>query len=214
MKPSLVILAAPSGAGKTTIARALVDSRDDIAFSVSATTRSIRDGEEDGIDYHFLSREEFDRRVENDEFLEHAVYGGQAYGTLHNVVNSIIASGQHVILDIEVQGAEIVRQRRSDVVSIFILPPTARDLVDRLEGRKTESPRELGKRLRAAIGELRHAVQFDFTVTNADVAQAVAEVASIIDSEERQSGRIGNLQKHLAELSSGLEEELARLPAE
>ena len=214
MKPCLVILSAPSGAGKTTIARALVASRDDIAFSVSATTRPIRGAAKDGVDYHFLSREDFDRRVENGEFLGDAVYGGQSYGTLDGEVNDIIASGRHAILDIEVQGAEIVRQRRSDVVSIFILPPTARDLVERLDGRKTESPVELGKRLRAAIGELKHAVAFDYTVTNVDVVQTVAEVASIIDSEERQSGHIGNLQKHLEELSSGLEEESARLPAE
>ncbi len=214
MKPNLIILSAPSGGGKTTIANALAAARNDIAFSVSATTRPMREGEKEGIDYYFLSQAEFDRRVEDGDFLEHAVYGEHCYGTLEAAVDEILASGRHAILDIEVQGAAIVRQRRSDVVSIFILPPTARDLADRLGGRKTEGPSELGRRLRAAIEELKEATAYDFVVTNVDIVQAVAEVASIIDSEARRTDRIGNLEQHLEELSSGLEEEAARLSAE
>ena len=214
MTPQLVILAAPSGAGKTTIANALISGRDDVAFSISATTRAIRKGEKDGVDYHFLTVEEFARKVENGEFLEHAVYGGQSYGTLDSAIESIMSSGRHAILDIEVQGAAIVKQRRSDVVSIFILPPNARDLVDRLAGRRTESSRELRNRLRAAVGELKEALNFDFVVTNVDIVDAVAEVGSIIDSEARQKDSIGNLQKQLDELSRGLEKEANRLPAE
>ena len=129
-------------------------------------------------------------------------------------MDTIIASGRHAILDIEVQGASIVRQRRGDVVSIFILPPNARGLAERLAGRETEGSEELAKRLRAAVGELKEASKFDFVVTNETVTDAVAEVAAIIDSGVGRAGHAGNLQEQLDELSSGLEIEADRLSAE
>lgn len=188
MTPFLLILSSPSGAGKTTITKALLAARDDLGFSVSATTRAPRPGEQDGVDYHFLTREEFERQRAAGAFLEWAEYGGHRYGTLASEVNQIQAQGRHVILDIEVQGARQVRERRSDVVSIFVLPPSVDELVNRLGGRGTDRPRDLEERLLRAVDELDEAQHYDYLVVNDDRTQAVAEVAAIIDAESRRTG--------------------------
>jgi guanylate kinase len=200
MTPFLLILSSPSGAGKTTITRALLAARDDLGFSVSATTRAPRPGEQDGVDYHFLSREEFERRRAAGAFLEWAEYGGQLYGTLAAEVNQTQAQGRHVILDIEVQGARQVRERRSDVVSIFVLPPSADELVTRLGGRGTNQPNDLEQRLLRAVQELDEAQHYDYLVVNDDRTQAVAEVAAIIDAESRRTRRQHPLLDSVQEL--------------
>lgn len=211
MTPFLLILSSPSGAGKTTITRALLAARDDLGFSVSATTRPPRPGEQDGVDYHFLAPEEFERRRAAGAFLEWAEYGGHLYGTLTAEVDQAQAQGRHVILDIEVQGARQVRERRSDVVSIFVVPPSAEELVARLGGRGTDRPADLGQRLRRAVDELGEARHYDYLVVNDDRTQAVAEVAAIIDAESRRSGRqtalldkVQELRRELSELVQGL----------
>jgi guanylate kinase len=196
----LLILSSPSGAGKTTITRALLAAREDLAFSVSATTRPPRTGEQDGVDYHFLSREEFERRRQAGAFLEWAEYGGQLYGTLAAEVEQAQAQGRHVILDIEVQGARQVRERRSDVVSIFVLPPSVDELVSRLGGRGTDRAANLEERLRRAVEELGEARHYDYLVVNDDRTQAVAEVAAIIDAESRRTGRQAPLLEKVQEL--------------
>jgi guanylate kinase len=210
--PFLLVLSAPSGGGKTTIAQALLSARDDLGFSVSATTRSPRPGERDGTDYHFLSETDFDRRVAAGAFLEWARYGTHRYGTLQEEVDRVLASGRHVVLDIEVQGARQVRERCQNVVSVFILPPSARALAERLGGRKTEPGAELARRLRRAVEELREAPGYDYVVTNADKTQAVAEVAAIIDAEARRPHRepdfeatVRSLTREVAELASAME---------
>lgn len=207
MTPFLLILSSPSGAGKTTITKALLAARDDLGFSVSATTRPPRPGEQDGTDYHFLSREEFERRRAAGAFLEWAEYGGHLYGTLASEVNQIQANGRHVILDIEVQGARQVRERRSDVVSIFVLPPSADELVTRLGGRGTDQPRDLEQRLLRAVEELDEAQHYDYLVVNDDRTQAVAEVAAIIDAESRRTSR----QHPLLDTVQELRRELSQL---
>lgn len=189
MKRFLLILSSPSGAGKTTITKALLAAREDLGFSVSATTRAPRPGERDGVDYYFLSREEFERRRQAGAFLEWAVYGGHLYGTLLAEVERIQAEGRHVILDIEVQGAMQIQRRRTDVVSIFILPPSAEELVARLGGRGTDRPADLEQRLRRAVAELDEALRYDYLVVNDDRTQAVAEVAAIVDAESRRTSR-------------------------
>jgi guanylate kinase len=211
VKPFLLILSSPSGAGKTTIARALLAARDDLGFSVSATTRTPRPGEQDGVDYHFLAREEFERQRQAGAFLEWAEYGGQLYGTLLAEVERVQAEGRHVILDIEVQGALQIRQRRSDVVSIFILPPSAEELVARLGGRGTDRPADLERRLRRAMAELDEALRYDYLVVNDDRTQAVAEVAAIVDAESRRASRqvtlvdtVHTLRRDLAQLLGSL----------
>jgi guanylate kinase len=210
--PFLLVLSAPSGAGKTTIAQALLSARDDLGFSVSATTRPPRPGEEDGVDYHFLSPDDFERRVRANEFLEWADYGGRRYGTLAAEVDALLATGRHVLLDIEVQGARQVRERCQNVVSVFILPPSARALVDRLGGRNTEQTAELARRLRRAVKELSEAASYDYLITNADRTQAVAEVAAIIDAETHRTRRQPELETELqalirdvAEVASAME---------
>ena len=178
MRRFLLILSSPSGAGKTTISRALLAAREDLGFSISATTRAPRPGERDGVDYPFLSREAFDRRRAAGAFLEWAEYGGQLYGTLLAEVERVQAEGRHVILDIEVQGARQVRERRTDVVSIFILPPSAEELLARLGGRGTDRSADLERRLRRGVAELDEALGYEYLVVNDDRKQAVAQVAA------------------------------------
>jgi len=202
--PFLLVLSSPSGAGKTTITKALLAARDDLGFSVSATTRPSRPGEVDGVDYHFLTPGEFERRRVAGAFLEWAEYGRQRYGTLASEVDRVLAQGRHVILDIEVQGARQVRERRPDVVSIFVLPPSVEELVARLGGRRTDRPADLEARLRRAVAELAEAHHYDYLVVNDDRTQAVAEVAAIIDAESRRTRRQQASLDRVAELRRGL----------
>ena len=202
--PFLLILSAPSGGGKTTIARALLAARDDVAFSVSATTRKARDGERDGTDYVFLSREEFERRIDEGHFLEWAEYGGELYGTLDSEVDRIIRQGKHAVLDIEIQGARKVRERASNVVSIFILPPSTEALVQRLRERSTEKPKQIRPRLEAAVNEIGEAAEYDYIVINDDRTQAVADVARIIDAETHRPSRLPGIETLLNDLRDGL----------
>lgn len=184
----LVVLAAPSGVGKTTIARALVARRADVGFSVSATTRAPRAGERDGTDYFFLSREDFDRRIAAGDFVEWADYAGQRYGTLHTEVERIWHEGRNVLLDIEVQGAAQVREKYPppQSLAIFLLPPSGRELVNRIRGRGTEThiARWLPRLERACV-ELEDASAFDHIVINDDLEHAVGEVGRAIDGRRR-----------------------------
>lgn len=205
----LVVLAAPSGAGKTTIAHALVARRPDVGFSVSATTRPPREGERDGVDYLFLARAEFDRRVKAGEFLEWAEYAGNRYGTLRSEVERIRRAGRHVLLDIEVQGAAQVRRAYPwpDSVAIFLLPPSRAELVRRLEGRGTETHLALWRRLEQAKRELTEALAFDFVVVNDDLERAVADVGRAIDSEVppvREAGLQDRVNALIRDLAKGM----------
>ena len=186
MTPRIVILAAPSGGGKTTISEALRARRKDIGYSVSATTRQPRPGEVDGKAYHFVSATEFDRMVAAGEFLEWAEYAGNRYGTLKREVDAALKSGKHVLLDIEVQGARQVWQQQLDPrpIRIFILPPSGRGWLARLKGRETETQESLARRKRWAIGEIQQVVDvehWDHIIVNDDLEQAIGEVNQIID---------------------------------
>ena len=185
MTPRIVILSAPSGGGKTTITRALLQQRTDVGYSVSATTRAPRPGEVDGVAYHFVTRAEFERWVAAEEFLEWATYAGHMYGTLKREVDSVLASGRHVLLDIEVQGADQVWQRcpPPQSVRIFILPPSGRAWMVRLVGRETESRVSLARRADRAIWEIRQALSWEHIVINDELEHAVTEVGAIVDAE-------------------------------
>ncbi len=204
MKAFPLVLSAPSGGGKTTIANALVAARDDIGYSVSATTRPPRPGERDGTDYHFVSAAEFERRVQAGEFLECAEYGGARYGTLQAEVERVLASGRHVVLDIEIEGARAIRRRYPDAVLVFIVPPSAEELLQRLGGPDGTRAASLVSRLRRAVEELRVAPEYDYVVVNADRTEAVAEVAAILDAEGRRPRRNPELADVVAELGRDL----------
>lgn len=214
MSGFLIILSAPSGTGKTTIARALVQRRKDMSFSVSATTRAPRRSEEDGRDYFFLDRDAFERRVQEHGFLEWAEYGGNLYGTLHGEVDRIMRDGRHVVLDIEIQGARHVRIHSQNVVSIFILPPDGETLIHRLEGRKTEGKAARAARLRRAVEEIADAVEYDYVVVNDELDRTVAQVEAIVDTEVRRPIRLDNMESYLNTLRDVLSDYAAQLEAE
>ena len=187
------MLSSPSGGGKSTIARHLLEAREDVTYSVSATTRAMRPGEENGRHYFFLDRAEFERRVEAGEFVEWAEYGGNLYGTLQAEIDRGLASGRHVVLDIEVAGSRQVRARFPEAVQVFVLPPSAAVLAQRLRGRKTEDPSSVARRLAIAAQELGAAREYEYVVVNDDVVDAVSQVAAILDVEARRVRRLTNL---------------------
>lgn len=177
----VIVIVAPSGAGKTTLAQRLLNEFSDIKFSVSATTRPAREDEVHGEDYYFLSDEEFDQKVENNEFLEWEFYSGNRYGTLQSEVDKLVKTGYFPLLDIEVRGAlNVVQMYNSDAVSIFIKPPSMGVLAQRLSGRGSETDESLTKRLNRAEEEIRYADHFDHIVVNDDLDTAYSEIASIV----------------------------------
>jgi len=200
VKPFPLVLSAPSGGGKTTIMQALLAAREDLGYSVSATTRKARPGEENGKDYFFLTREEFKRQVAAGEFVEWAEYGGELYGTLKAEVQKVLDAGRHVVLDIEIRGAKAVRQLFPAAVLVFIVPPTADDLMERLGGVKGTRAGSLVRRLRHAVEELSVAPSYDYVIVNADRTEAVADVAAILDAETRRPSRDPDLILELDEL--------------
>ena len=200
MKPFLLVLSSPSGGGKSSIARNLLQGRDDLGYSVSATTRPMREGERDGVDYHFLSREEFLRRREAGEFLESATYGGHLYGTLRSEIDRIFARGRHAVLDIEIEGARQIRASFPNSLHLFVLPPSAEVLIGRLRGRNTEPPEVVRQRVTRAAEELDAVAEYDYVVVNQDLVIAVAQVAAILDAEARRVSRQDDLRQVIARL--------------
>ncbi|HEU5262708.1 MAG TPA: guanylate kinase [Gemmatimonadales bacterium] len=221
MTPRVVVLAAPSGGGKTTIANELLRRFPEVfGYSVSATTRKPRAGEKDGEAYHFLTRDEFQRRREAGEFLESAAYAGEWYGTLKSEVERMLASGRHVVLDIEVEGARQVRRvyPRPASVSIFVIPPSPHVLIERLRKRRTETEEELQKRLEIAIREVetakedvKKAIVFDHIVVNDDLDSAVQRVVEIVDHPDRAKHRTMDMIDLLAAFVRDLEQEAYQL---
>lgn len=177
------VITGPSGVGKGTLIGRLLQAVPDLELSVSATTRAPRPGETDGRDYHFLTEAEFQRRVEAGEFLEFATYSGNRYGTLRSAVDDRLRAGRSVVLEIEVQGASQVRQSMPEAIQIFIAPPDAAVLRERLLGRDTDSAEEIEKRLRRAEVELEARVDFPHVVVNDDVQKAAAELERLVRGE-------------------------------
>ncbi len=208
-RPCPIVLSAPSGAGKTTIARALVEGTEDIVFSVSSTTRPARDHEVDGVDYHFLSEPDFRTMIEADEFVEWAEVHGHLYGTSRKAVEDALDGGRFLILDIDVQGALQMRQRVPDVVLVFVLPPAADALVERLRDRGTEGKDTLARRIENARGELEKASRFDYIVVNENLEQAVDEVRCIVMAEGRRTARAIDLSNVIRQLQRRIDEILA-----
>ena len=176
----LLVVSGPSGAGKGTVCKRLVEKRSDVFLSVSATTRAPREGEVDGKHYYFISEEEFTERIRTGGMLEHAVFCGNYYGTPKQAVDDMLAAGKNVILEIEVQGAMQVHEKRPDAVRVFIAPPSFEELANRLRGRGTEDEAKVQKRLETAKGELAQQDKFDYVVVNDTVERAVEELHGIL----------------------------------
>ncbi|MFP5441865.1 MAG: guanylate kinase [Gammaproteobacteria bacterium] len=180
MKGSLFIISAPSGAGKTSLVKALVESTPDIGVSVSHTTRAQRPGETDGVNYHFTTREKFLALAGHGDFLEHAEVFGNLYGTSSAWVNGELAQGRDVILEIDWQGAQQIRRLMPDAVGIFILPPSREVLRQRLVGRGTDSAEVVERRLASADEDMSHFSEFDHVIINDDFQLALAELRAVV----------------------------------
>ncbi|UIP32359.1 guanylate kinase [Stutzerimonas kunmingensis] len=181
---TLYIVSAPSGAGKTSLVKALVDAQPQVRVSVSHTTRTMRPGEVDGVNYHFVSREDFLARLERNEFLEHAEVFGNLYGTSQRWLEDTLAEGFDLILEIDWQGAQQVRRLMPQAKSIFILPPTQEALRQRLNNRGQDSDEIIDRRMREAVSEMSHYVEYDYLVINDDFAHALIDLQSIFRANQ------------------------------
>lgn len=197
-----VVLAAPSGAGKTTIARALVERSEDFCFSVSVTTRPRRPGEREGVDYRFVDRPTFEAMTASGELAEWAEVHGHLYGTPRGAIEEAVGRGLHVVLDIDVQGARQMKVSAPDAVLVFVLPPSVEILVERLGRRGTEAPAEMARRLRTALDELGAVREFDHVVVNDDLERCLEEVRGIVRAEGRRTARAEALEAEVEEIRS------------
>ncbi|MFT5451172.1 MAG: guanylate kinase [Enterobacterales bacterium] len=179
-KGNLYIVSAPSGAGKTSLLKALTTKDDAILTSISSTTRLIRKGEVNNVDYHFVSIEEFNRLIEQGDFLEHAEVFGNFYGTSKNRLNEALIQGNDLVLEIDWQGAQQIRERLPEAISIFILPPSRDELANRLTGRGQDNADIIEKRMSSAIEEISHYNEYDFLIINDDFDIALSDLESII----------------------------------
>ncbi len=201
---SLYIISAPSGAGKTSLVKALVDTMDEIRVSVSFTTRAMRPGEVDGVNYSFVDMDEFQRMVADDVFLEHAQVFDNFYGTSRHWVEQQLREGVDVILEIDWQGARQVRPRMPGNVGVFILPPSRQTLEQRLRGRGQDSEEVIQRRFRDAVTDMGHYSEYDYVVINDDFAEALTDLTAIIRARRqrtevqrgRQAGLIDKLLDH------------------
>jgi guanylate kinase len=193
-KPLLIVISAPSGAGKTTLCERLLKARPDLAYSVSCTTRKPRAGERDGVNYHFLSESEFSRRLDSGDFLETALVHGHRYGTLRKTVADAMAAGRSVVMAIDVQGAARIRTEigrlmpsdpvRCGFVDVFVSPPSMAALRRRLEGRGKDSPEEIEARLKNAAAEMGRAGEYRHRIVNDRLEDAVAQLRGIVEECE------------------------------
>ena len=207
--PAPIVLAAPSGTGKTTLARRLVEDSDHYVFSVSATTRDAREGERDGVDYHFVERAEFEAMVGRGQLAEWAEVHGKLYGTPRAELTEAAARGEHVVLDIDVQGARQIRSAAPDACLIFVLPPDIDIMMARLSGRGTEEPAEIARRLRSALDELVAVPEFDHVVVNDDLERCLHAIRGIVERGEESpvDGHMRDVEAYRSRIESILDEE-------
>lgn len=191
-KGLLLVVSGPSGAGKGTICKAILDQNDQIKLSVSATTRKPRNGEVHGVNYFFLEKEEFTSMIEKGEFLEHAQIYDNFYGTPKAAIIETLEKGQDVILEIEMQGARQVKEVYPEGIFVFVLPPSLKELKNRIVGRGTETVEEIEKRFSCAFEEIKQIDDYDYFIVNQDVEKSVKELEAIISSEKNKVTRYKN----------------------
>ena len=200
----MIVLSSPSGAGKTTLTRKLLKENPDMAMSVSATTRSTRRGEEDGIDYYFISKNKFVEMVDDDAFLEHAKVFDNFYGTPRAPVEQALSDGRDVVFDIDWQGAQQLTQAAADdLVKIFILPPNMRELENRLKTRAQDTDDVIAKRMAKSEAEISHWAEYDYVIVNEDLETALKELRIIVDAERMRRRRQPWISGFVKSLTSG-----------
>ena len=198
----LFILSSPSGAGKTTISRMLLNADDEIDLSISATTRPRREGEIDGVDYHFVSPEKFEKMVQKDEFYEWATVFDNRYGTPKGYIRKGLKEGRDFLFDIDWQGTQQLKQKDDqDVVTVFILPPSLAELRNRLETRAQDSPEVIDNRMERAKAEISHWAEYDYVVINDDVDECFVKVREILHAERMKRTRQTGLIPFVRELT-------------
>lgn len=199
-KGSLFIISGPSGSGKDTILVKLFEKQTDIRFSVSSVTRPMREGEKEGEKYHFITREEFCSLIENDKLLEYNEFVGNYYGTPKEPVENCVKNGNDMIIEVDVNGAEQIKRKLPYAVTVFIMPPSYKELKRRLTSRGTESAEAIASRLNSALTEIKKAKNYDYVVMNNDVDRAVDDVLHIILSERLKTERQQNFINEVLEL--------------
>ncbi len=207
----IYVIAAPSGAGKSTLVNALCKLDDGVQLSVSHTTRGIRPGEKNGVNYFFVSTIEFQKMVENNDFLEYAEVYGNFYGTNINTIKEFLATGKDIILEIDWQGARQIRKLFNDAVLIFIAPPSLEILEQRLRDRKTDSLEVIEKRLSMAMEDISHVAEFDYIIINDDFNTALQDLCSIIRAARNKTARKLEVIKQKFNLNIGAGDGLARI---
>jgi len=201
----MLVLSSPSGAGKTSISRRLLERHPDLSLSISVTTRPPRPGEVDGVHYHFIGRDRFEEMVARGELLEHATVFGRSYGTPRAPVEAALAQGRDVLFDIDWQGTQQVAEKaRDDLVSVFILPPSVPELERRLRSRAQDSDEEIARRMAKAADEMSHWAEYDYVVVNADFEESVARAEAILTTERLRRRRQVGLSEFVRGLQSSL----------
>ena len=181
-KGQLIVFSGPSGVGKGTVLKEFLQHRDNVSLSISATTRQPRPGEENAVHYYFLTREEFEKRIAENNMLEYAQYNGNYYGTPKDKVEEALEQGRDIILEIEVQGALLVKEKCPNALLVFVMPPSWQELRDRLTGRGTEDAETIEKRLNIAQGELKQAIHYDYILVNDQVEAAAKRLEHIMEA--------------------------------
>lgn len=202
----LIVVSGPSGCGKSTLNQKLIDSRNDTVMSISDTTRSPRGEEKDGTDYNFISTEEFEQKIKENKYLEYAiVHSNKYYGTPIEHIDEILSKGKNIILEIDIEGARKVNEKRPDAVFIFIMPPSMEILKKRLIGRKTETKEQIVERFKTAYKEINEVSKYNYVIVNDDIEESLLKMNSIIECEKCRVDRIeevylGNQEEMIHEL--------------